>query len=73
MGKQKTENKTESKTQPVIEPTMCFTYQVTMLVQVIGTDEYKAQKQLDEQGGFLTKREVTLVDAKELCSNFRKD
>ena len=43
-----------------------------MIVQVIGTDEYQAQKQLDEQGGFLTKREVTLIDAKELCSSFKE-
>jgi hypothetical protein len=44
------------------EMTSCFTFEVTMLVHVIADDEKKAKKQLDEQGGIVTKRDVKLVN-----------
>lgn len=42
--------------------TKCFTYEVTMIVQVLATDEKAAKDQLDSQGGYLTKRDVKLIN-----------
>jgi hypothetical protein len=42
--------------------TQCFSYEVKMLVHVIGTNEEDAKKELDEKGGIVTKREVQLLN-----------
>ena len=49
---------------PIKEPkeTQCFSYEVKMLVHVIGTNENDARKELDEKGGIVTKREVQLLN-----------
>ena len=44
----------------------CFSYEVIMLVHVIADDEITATKQLDEQGGIVTKRDVKLVNTQPL-------
>ena len=44
----------------------CFSYEVIMLVHVIADDEITAKKQLDEQGGIVTKRDVKLVNTQPL-------
>lgn len=41
----------------------CFTYEVKMIVQVMAEDETKAKEQLDKNGGYVTKREVKLLDS----------
>jgi hypothetical protein len=46
--------------------TQCFSYEVTMLVHVIGDDEATAKAQLDAQGGIVTKRDVKLVNTSTL-------
>jgi hypothetical protein len=46
--------------------TQCFSYEVTMLVHVIGDDEATAKAQLDSQGGIVTKRDVKLVNTSTL-------
>ena len=51
--------KTEKKTQ-------CFSYEVVMLVHIIGDDEPDAKTQLDEKGGIVTKRDVKLVNTQIL-------
>ena len=43
--------------------TQCFSYQVTMLVHIIADDKDTAQKQLDEKGGIVTKRDVKLLNS----------
>lgn len=53
---------------PKNTPTQCFTYKVTMFVQVLANDEISAKKQLEEQGGYLSKREVYLLDSVTLLS-----
>jgi hypothetical protein len=54
-----------------IKPThKVFTYSVNMLVQIFGDDEEKAKERLDKEGGFVSKREVTLVKATELHNEF---
>jgi hypothetical protein len=44
----------------------CFSYEVVMLVHVIADDEITATKQLDDQGGIVTKRDVKLVNTQTL-------
>jgi hypothetical protein len=48
------------------KPTMCFSYEVSMLVHVIADDEKDAKTQLDEKGGIMTKRDVKLVHSAAL-------
>lgn len=43
--------------------TQCFSYEVTMLVHIIADDQDTAQKQLDEKGGIVTKRDVKLLNS----------
>jgi hypothetical protein len=53
--------------------TKCYTYEVKMIIQVICDDDDKAaQIKLDKEGGYVTKREVTLVDAVSLYSGDKK-
>jgi hypothetical protein len=42
--------------------TQCFSYEVTMIVHVIASDETSAKTQLDDKGGIVTKRDVKLVN-----------
>ena len=67
--------KQEPKTVKVKEEkvTKCYTYEVRMIVQIISDDdEQAAQAKLDKEGGYVTKREVTLVDAVSLYSGDKK-
>lgn len=48
------------------DTTTCYTYEVRMIVQVLATDEKTAKEQLDAQGGYLTKRDVNLVNSIKL-------
>ena len=45
-----------------VKETQCFSYEVKMLVHVISTSDDVAQKELDEKGGIVTKREVNLLN-----------
>jgi hypothetical protein len=46
-----------------VESTSCFTYKVEMIVQILAEDEPKAADQLEKQGGYVTSRNVTLMDS----------
>lgn len=59
------DNVTEIKTSHKV-----FTYNVNMLIQVLGDDEEAARKKLDSEGGFVSKREVTLINTAELHNEF---
>ena len=53
--------------------TKCYTYEVRMLIQVISDDdEQTARTKLDKEGGYVTKRDVTLADAVSLYSGVEK-
>jgi hypothetical protein len=52
--------------------TQCFSYEVIMLVHIIADDETTARTQLDEKGGIMTKREVTLVNSATLYGEEKK-
>lgn len=54
------EVKTEQK------ETKVFTYEVKMIVSVFDTDEKSAQDKLDRDGGFVSKRDVVLLDAQPI-------
>jgi hypothetical protein len=47
---------------PREETTLCFTYEVTMLVQVLAKDKEEADLKLDKEGGYVSRREVFFKD-----------
>jgi len=60
--------KQESKTAQE-KITKCYTYEVRMLIQVLSDDDEKAaQLKLDKEGGYVSRRDVKLVDAVPLYS-----
>jgi hypothetical protein len=46
--------------------TKCYTYEVTMLVQVLADEESVATAQLDEKGGYVSDRKVKLIGITDL-------
>lgn len=48
--------------------TVCYSYEVTMIVQIFAEDEEAAKEKLDKDGGFVSKRSVVLRDAVTLYS-----
>jgi chorismate-pyruvate lyase len=46
-----------------IEATSCYTYKVEMIVQILAEDEPTASEQLEKQGGYVTSRQVILMDS----------
>jgi hypothetical protein len=51
------------KTGKEVENTTCYTYKVEMLIQILAKDEPTALDQLEKSGGYVTDREVTLMDS----------
>jgi hypothetical protein len=45
-----------------------FSYEVKMIVSVFDVTDESAQVKLDKEGGFVSKREVTLLDAQPIIS-----
>jgi len=45
------------------EDTTCYTYKVEMLFQVLAKDEPTALEQLEKSGGYVTSRQVTLMNS----------
>ena len=43
--------------------TVCYSYEVTMVVQVFAENEEAAKEKLDKDGGFVSSRKVLLKDA----------
>jgi hypothetical protein len=43
--------------------TNCYAYEVKMVIQVIAPDLETANAQLDANGGYISSREVTLLDS----------
>lgn len=55
------------------EQTRCFTYEVTMVIQVLDKDEKSARESLDKNGGYVSSREVKLIDSVPLFSGSDED
>ena len=54
------------------KPTICYSYEVTMVVQIMAENEESAKEKLDKDGGFVSKRDVVLKDAITLYSGEEK-
>jgi hypothetical protein len=44
------------------KPTICFTYEIKMVVQVFAEDLEKANEKLDKEGGYISSRRVSLLN-----------
>lgn len=55
-------NKNEEK------ETICFTYEVTMVVQVFAEDLEKASEKLEKEGGYVSSRKVSLLNKNTVFS-----
>jgi hypothetical protein len=55
------------------ELTSCFTYEVTMLVQILAKDKEEADLKLDKEGGYVSKREVSFKDMIALYSGKKEE
>lgn len=56
-----------------ILPTHAYTYEVTMVIQVLAEDEKEARLRLDGQGGYVTSRKVNLKDSVALFNGKEKE
>ena len=66
MAKQETKTKERDSTK-------CYTYVVTMVIQVLAENEQSAKEKLDKEGGYVTNRVTNLVDAVSLYNGESKD
>ena len=55
------------------EKTRCFSYKVEMMVQVLADDEKSAREQLDSKGGYVSARQVNLMDSILLYTEVEND
>lgn len=53
--------------------THVYTYEVMMVVQILAEDEKEARNRLDNQGGYVTSRKVTLKDSIPLFNGKDKE
>ena len=66
MAKQDTKTKERDSTK-------CYTYVVTMVIQVLAENEQSAKEKLDKEGGYVTSRVTNLVDAISLYNGESKE
>jgi hypothetical protein len=52
--------------------TICFTYEVKMVVQVFAEDLEKASEKLEKEGGYVSSRKVSLLN-KNIVFNASED
>ena len=55
------------------EATSCFSYKVEMVVQILAKDEKTAKEQLDKSGGYVSSRNVTLMDSVTLYTEAKEE
>ena len=55
------------------EATSCFSYKVEMVVQILAKDEKTAREQLDKNGGYVSSRNVTLMDSVSLYTEAKEE
>lgn len=51
-----------------VPQTRCYTYEVKMVIQILADDEDTAKKLLDDKGGYVSSRAVSLIDSVPLLS-----
>jgi len=50
------------------KPTLCYSYEVTMVIQIFAETEESAKDKLDSDGGFVSRRSIVLKDTVPLYS-----
>jgi hypothetical protein len=55
-------NKASESEKEALPPTYCYSYEVTMVVQIFAQNEDQARTTLDASGGYVSKRDVVLKD-----------
>jgi hypothetical protein len=58
----------DTKIQAIEVKTHCYSYKVEMVVSVLASNAEEAFGMLENQGGYVNKREVTLISDKEIYS-----
>ena len=49
-----------------VKETSCYSYEVLMVIQVLAENKESADEKLDKDGGYVSKRQVTLKDVSPL-------
>jgi hypothetical protein len=55
--------KKEDNIADMFKDTSCYTYEVTMLVQVLAPSREIADARLNQDGGYVSKRDVVFIDS----------
>jgi hypothetical protein len=53
--------------------TICFTYEVKMVIQVFAEDLKKANEKLDKDGGYVSSRRVSLLNKNTVFTESKED
>jgi hypothetical protein len=53
--------------------TICFTYEVKMVIQVFAEDLKKANEKLDKEGGYISSRRVSLLNKNVVFTELKED
>ncbi len=53
--------------------TICFTYEVKMVIQVFAEDLKKANEKLDKEGGYVSSRRVSLLNKNIVFTESKDD
>jgi len=64
-----TDKEKSTDIQEMFKDTSCYTYKVTMLIQVLAPTQDVADAKLDQDGGYISKREVEYVSSTLLYKN----
>ena len=54
--------KNNASEKEALPPTYCYSYEVTMVVQIMAQNEDQARSTLDTSGGYVSRRDVVLKD-----------
>ncbi len=55
------------------ETTSCYSYKVEMVVQILAPDEKAAREKLDANGGYVSSRNVILMDSISLYTEAKEE
>ena len=55
------------------ETTSCYSYKVEMVVQILAPDEKSAREKLDANGGYVSSRNVILMDSVHLYTEAKEE
>jgi len=55
------------------ETTSCYSYKVEMVIQILAPDEKAAREKLDANGGYVSSRNVTLMDSISLYTEAKEE